>query len=254
MRIVRPLLSFLLTVIALVGWFGVPSNFRQMNDFLFSIDNAIQDNVVLPSVFGLAIGAFFGSFVITPIIRKFYEDRIKNPLIVEFNKEFDATSSDRLAIASEFSKKYRHWRQDRHPERLTLLLERVDVPGDLPLAKGERLIEWASAAPRSWEGDRRELWRFILSIYPPYEDGEGHDQATRTLRQSAVKFWNKWGLRIKEGQLGEADVADQIGSSVLELKLLTYVEIGQVLSAGWNEGPGKTGLFDLARRSLRYER
>jgi hypothetical protein len=124
----------------------------------------------------------------------------------------------------------------------------VEIPDGLPLPPNESLLKWIERADLEMEYDSYYFYSFIVDrIYPPNNPKcvlEEIDLA----RQTANKFWDFWGAKIRDNdlRLGDDDVQSIVRSSAAELTLLTYMEIAQTNQARWDNGPGKRGLFYIA--------
>ncbi|MGE0646266.1 MAG: toll/interleukin-1 receptor domain-containing protein [Nitrospira sp.] len=145
-----------------------------------------------------------------------------------------------------------------YPSTLAALVDLVGPPRGVPLAQGEKLLDYPTKHRRLMTGSDPLLYDFCTLIYPPSQPGKdlvactglGKDAFERFHTESRgrlAKFWNRWGQTAYEGHiLGVDTIFRSFDAHVRLLKILSYLEIALVQ---WTQDTtlGKEWLFRLTR-------
>lgn len=206
-----------------------------------------------PLALSLLLALFISGWIVPdgwPLIRRHFLKKIRR----EFRAEFDAPDNQdaRDSFSSLLIKAY--GRYGSEPKmRLPDVLDSLAFPPDFPPTIGSLTnytydLNWPNAASQ-------DFWYFMVAltsdVYSGHDGGilsPAEAEVFRRSRRVAAKFWDKWALEIKSGDIPYNDLHSEIFANRRAISALAVAELAYAEVASLDQGPGKTGLFELAIR------
>lgn len=195
-------------------------------------------------------------------IGRFFVDQILQKARRDFAAQFmeEHYALHRQRFRWNLERLYREKYPNSSPGDLPKLIRNIKWPADFP---PDHILDYANNI--NWPNDEgQKFWEFSVEIYSPaFGDLTNKDKSDdRTAlywrlynrfqdgRRVSSRFWDHWAREMREGRLLPKSIRDPLEANYCDIRALAVSELVFARMVGWDNTPGRSALFFLARDHL----
>ncbi len=220
---------------------------------LTTIDEWLINEPASPGFFIVVLGLILGTWIIPDLwshVRKHLLGRVRREFEADFDLPINQDARDDFStLLDRAYLKYK----GQSTQRLSDLIDNIGFPSDFPPTAGS-ISNYAYNI--DWPSDQSEyFWNFMVCLMSDMHSGNSSGllsaqdaEIFRRARRVAAKFWNRWALKLRAGEVRFKDMQKKVFENQRALTALAVAELAHAHCLSLGLGAGKTGLFELAVR------